>query len=548
MSSFTVTPTQPRGVAPPISALMTRFLVQALSSHPLATSVTRLSIHVFATASVPMRTTRFAVQALAGPGTLKTNVTRLSIYAIASTPAGALRMTRFLTQALATAPIGRPAVTRLSIYVIGGAPPKKILRPKRIPAPAPDYGNVNWRDRIIVTTSWRTDITWSQVTASEDRRSLASRPTHTILGTLTGMRQRLSSRYVQSMQRRSMDEYPFPFFSERTKLDLVAPASSSVLVCDTRYRRIWRGQRVLVFQEGVSPDDQPEEEIHYGEIELLFDDRIVLTKPLPFGFPKGADVVPCIDAHISLNEKASAVTDWHQESKFEVFESLGPWTLPSLDNKPGRVFAIYNGAPVFPCRVIHWGVDVSLGFKRKGGRVFAGRDVFTTLHGEVPKAIYDFTVVQLQRSKVFDIFRFFDTVRGRFRHFYMVAPQTHSFILVNWIALNKIEIVRIGSLETFRSLVVGKYIAFVLKAGAGGPSLHQVTQVTEIFGFFPTWKLTLVEDVAFNANDLEYITLAHKVRMTSDELMEEWITDEACSMQFSMEELDDEADKEIINL
>lgn len=550
-SHIVITKTSTRPVLnPPIGAVttrVTRFAIQVVVSTSPIRTVSRFAVQALALVPTPevTRVTRFAIQVVVLTSPIRT-VSRFTVQALAISPERT-RVTRFAIQVVTVGGLHRQ-VAKFAVQAIGTLSNRKTLVPRPFPLPAPDYVNVNWRDQIVVITSWRTDVVKSKISASEDRRSLAIRPTRSIAGTLTGMTQKASTRLHASMSRRAKDIYPFPLYSDRSYLTQSSPALSKVIFCDTSYRRFFAGGRIAIF-EIDSTDEQPLDDVAYYTISIVFSDRITLQESLFRGYNKFADVIPMIDANVSLDEVGSAVTDEHIELRFNVDEVLGPWTLPSLADVPGAKFDLFKGAFVFPQSVTQWGAEVNLGFRRQGSKEVSGRDIYVTVRGEVPEAYYSFTAVGLNRENVWKLLTFFDLVRGRAKHFYMTAPQAYYFEIDSWVSTRVVRIKRIGDFKNAKDVI--KHIAFILKPSAGSAvHLNKVLDMAEFVDSFGNffWDLLLEDVITFQTGDVDFATLAHQVRMISDSIVESWDTDGVCSVQFEMSELIDESNREILEL
>lgn len=530
-----------------VNLRVTRFAIQVVTGTTVLRQISRFAVQALAILPRTSRVTRFAIQVVSSNVASNRDVSRFSVQAIAANP-GQTRVTRFAIQVITPIQSSAREVSRFVVQGLGSLQNRKTLTPRGFPLPAPDYSNVNWRDQITVTTVWRTDVVKSKLTVAECRRSLATRPTRTISGTLTGMTQKKSSRLHSAMSRRAKDIAPFPLYSDRSYLTKSSPALSRVIHCDTTFKRFFAGGRIAIFElDGT--DEQPLDEVTYYTIQVVFPDRITLNEDLLKGYAEFADVVPMIDAHVSLEEIANAVTDENIESRFNVTEALGAWTLPSLADVPGPKFDTFKGAFVFPQSVIQWGGEVTLGFRRPGAREVRGRDIYTALRGEVPEAFYSFTAVGLNRENVWKLLTFFDLVRGRAKHFYMTAPQTNYFKIDSWVSTRVVRIKRIGDFKNAQDVI--KHIAFVLKTSAGSAvHLNRVQGMAEFQDSFGDWfwDLLLEDVITFSTPDVDFATLAHRVRMTSDAITEAWISDGVCAVQLEMEEKINEDSQEITDL
>jgi len=195
-------------------------------------------------------------------------------------------------------------ITKQTVNVLG-KPPQKPVVPIALPDPVANLLLHNWVNGFVLERTFDTDVQRSPSTLAEERTALLAKPGLIAEIHNTGKNQNISAQAMMNVLAHCSKELPFPLFCDQSKI--TATSSGVNVYCDTAYRRLFKGGRVVVFTLGVNGPSNAE----YKSISSVVDGQIILTTALSGTFNPATGVhvvIPLIDAHIELSGKVTALT------------------------------------------------------------------------------------------------------------------------------------------------------------------------------------------------------------------------------------------------
>lgn len=302
--------------------------------------------------------------------------------------------------------------TPIPIQTSGGLP----INPMTMPA--------DWGATINLRTRWQTDVTTPSQSNRTERWSLASRPARSMKVTLTGMEKDEANAMLQAAaMHTSYHGAPVPIYPDAVA---VASAVGLTVYGDFRWRRFFRGGRVVVFPTTPSVSKSSDEVFH-AIVESIAPDQIVLDAA-PRTITSDDTVVPCFDAEIMDEVSGTSETDslWACDMEWSEVEggcslpALWPALVPGNSEVLSPVCQIVDDLPVFPFEP-NWAEGVEIGVARQMDTNPLGRSQLKTPSGSTYHT-FSMVLMGYTRERTWSILRFFDAMRGRAGSCYLVHP------------------------------------------------------------------------------------------------------------------------------
>jgi len=316
-------------------------------------------------------------------------------------------------------------ITRLSLEAIGAQ--LGTVVPRTPTSSYTPFIRNNWVDTVTIDTTWMTVLASAEATGAEQRIQRRKRPVRTISARCTAMTQEDSvdmQMVIQEMQKKSSTA--FPLYCDRSELTKNYNNDDTELYCDTRQRRFYKGQKILLVKGDYSRFQATSSVKAAGAylfIEEVRSDSLVVA-PLSYHFPAGSHVFPVIDVHPDLKMKTELLTDRYSIVKMKALEIEGKSCLPSswagATPPPGN---LYEGHPIMEIRP-NYATKVEQSFLRKGSRFKSGKGSHTALHADAPQIAFKYTDSNFSREEAWDLLRFFDSRQGRTKPFWVMQPLT----------------------------------------------------------------------------------------------------------------------------
>lgn len=423
----------------------------------------------------------------------------------------------------------------------------------------------NWRDGIVMTTSYQTSITRGRKTAYEDRRVLQDRPLRVIEATFTSLYPELTrDLLIRMMKRSTRVSTPSPIWQDR--MVVVADVTSntngtvSISVDSTSYRRIFRGQRILVVaNESVRPRHRDRRSSLYFYVKSWTTNRIHCENgPGQAIFISANDrLYPCIDADLEIDAQTLQLltTGKGEGETWIASETQGASTLPgSITDRNQAPFIQFKGdpgnAPLWPFQQ-DWSSPPTIEVTRYGEFLRLGKSSFLEADGNDPVFTVQEELRFFERSRFWRFLQFFDYVRGRGGWFWYPMPVSFWTVDVSASGGNVLQVI----LESFHTdperlfTEFFKELAVLIPSGFGSEGLRRygvftVLNASRVSGTSFV-RLTVDRSVDAVLSLLQEVRFAVKMRLSSDSFTERWTTLTQCDVEVSLTSLEDVAPKPI---
>ena len=555
-----------------VNLRVTRQLGEALGSvAQTRLFVTRIGVEVLKDRDYTARVTRMVGEALGSVAASRLQVTRLALEVLGYNPESNIHnllFTRMVGEALGSTAPARLEFTRLALEVLGEKLPRlfltriaaealghftprlrlgrmgvealgnyqrlKNMEPNELPDVLPNLLSHNWTATAKMDSSFETDVTISTESSAEERRQLVDRPYRTMQVHFTALTKRDLNLLTMTIQRLSLQRMtPVPVYTDYTKT--TASASGMSIPCDTRFRRFFENQRVVIHDWSSRRPGN----VEYAQIDTLTDTEITLVDPLSGTFPKGSRVYPIMEAEISLGSDMALPSDETLEADMLVREVTGysamPRTVQNYEDPDG--FELYQDRPILDLQK-DWTDGLRGGYSRDGQQFKSGRAQIAFVSGDRPRFWFEarFTAT---RANFWPLLNFFDSRLGRLRAFWVLNPSSAFEPTV--LQTNLVRMKPAGDIADWQSFF--KQIAIIKKDGT--KYLRGVASIVEDSGL---WVVTFDEAIpSTDLADVRRITSAHLVRFQEDGLSEEWLSDGLVRTSLSMIEVLDEGAQELEN-
>lgn len=424
-------------------------------------------------------------------------------------------------------------IARVTVSALAASPP-----PISAAASAPAsqfYLFHNWDAPSVLETAFSTDVTASSASVSEERRALVDRPYKTQQCLLTNLTRSEATRALYLLLRAAQEPTLVPVYSSVTFM--TGAPSGAVVPCDTRYRRFAPGVRVLLYNP-VS------EVVEDAVISSMTHTTMTLTGSPSGTFAEGSRVYPLMDCEVIQNASKTLLTDGLSEVDVQFQELQGPTALPPLDLWYPSGRPAFSGIP-FLNSYPNWAKGVSIEVQQPGQVSEFGRGTIARIRGVRPKLLFRFYLTALSREEAWDHLRFFDACMGRLRTFWLQNPlvmfepvadveTTHADVLA--MAPDDFEV---AADEFTTHLMIEEFDGTLTLATVSGAT--DASGVTR-FAFSPSLAGTISQA------DIKSITSVHKCRFYTDNMVETWLTDEVCDLQFQVIEVLEETAASVTNL
>ncbi|HEV7299696.1 MAG TPA: hypothetical protein VGN72_10055 [Tepidisphaeraceae bacterium] len=333
----------------------------------------------------------------------------------------------------------------------------------------------------------------------------------------------------------------------RMRLVLLASGSSGVsaqidfselpvLACETADRRFFDGGLVVISED---MDGMRARRFEVAQIDFIGDGFLALKTPLTQFFGVGSRVMPLIECDVTIEGQLTPRTDNIVEATLTFRERVGKSQLPSLV-QPGLVpegFPSYQGYPILYSGAsglqphVDWSQPLSAGVVRELVSTPVGPDQATITYGAVPRRTHTRPYLSRDRARAFDLLRLFDSRAGALFPFFVVDPTT--IFTATAIGTGTVTVVAAGP---SRDWTYRRYLAVLTTTGdlyvreVASVARDGVVDVVTLLDVIPMMALAQVLRV----------TLAHLVLSQSDEITEQWTTDQHMVSSLAVVEADGE--------
>ncbi|MEM1208431.1 MAG: hypothetical protein AAGI54_04110 [Planctomycetota bacterium] len=401
----------------------------------------------------------------------------------------------------------------------------------------------DWSEPLRVVTRWRTARRAARSTA-EQRRRQRDKPRHELVVPLPAMGGNDAVEAAMVLSRAADARSLAPLWPDQTQLTAAASASATTLACDTTYRRLSAGARVLVIEPRRRVVAQTWE---VATIDALTDTSITLDAGLVSAYTAAARVVPLIEAEVGLSQDARLGSNRTGAWGWRALERVGPMTLDPVA-APGSLPAGFDThddgtlgeLPILDLPCCDWARGLEAGLARVGTLETLGQ-------GEVPEVLgpraalrFGFDVLALGRAKAWAIKSFFDSRAGSCYPFYACTPMTYDLDAVA--STSRLDVAAVGDVDDWGR----RPLLFVLETD-GTAHVRGVSSVTRVGGVDQVTLDAAISPLLSAAN-IRLVGWAVLGRFDTDELAETWVTDGQMSASLSVVELPVEKEVTIAGL
>ncbi len=392
----------------------------------------------------------------------------------------------------------------------------------------PDSLRADWKSGVYLRTGFSTDVTAAN-SLSEERRALMGKPRRILSFNVTSLYQADAMPLLAYCARRASAGSSIPLYCDVSFLASPASGSTLTLMSAPSTRRFCVGGRVLV----MLPRRRLTAAAHELHRVSAIDDgakTITLIGALASTFPAGSRVFPVIESRLQLVSEFTVLNDQMLTGQFDAQETPGRSALSVLQAgntvPAGMSFDDVDGLPIFDF-ALDWGA-VKQGVARDGGYAQNGRAEVGQFYGTRPRFTFNLPLILKGRAESMRLVRFFESRMGRAFPFWFI-DNLRLFI---------------PSAKTSTTLDVPKLTPanlwnFIDNIGillANGTRIVRTITSRTTIGSID--RLTLANALpSFNLADVKRMSAARLVRFSSDELVENWITDEHMRTSVGLTEL-----------
>ena len=377
----------------------------------------------------------------------------------------------------------------------------------------------NWAGRVEVTTSWRTDVVGSEG-AIEARMGMRNRPYRNLKFDLAGIHSNDVRQLRAMIARNASARCLTPIYCDQSRITTAAAAGAEAVACDTRYRRLYQGQRVLLVR--YNPRGSPVGFIKYFEVRgivSLTSSSVALDAPLLADYGTDSRVYPLIEGRPQLRGQLGVVTDNKVTLGAEVDESVGTMSLPAALPANGLVISMPLVAemnlPVLDLPM-SW-ESMGLGVTRAARVADSGITDVLEMKGPRPMTTSTLSFKQMTRERAWKLKEFFDSRRGRLFPFFLPAPTSDMQILAGsggatW------------RVPAVTPLVDWQYFPWL--AAYNRTNGHvAVSRITGVVRDGSVDVVTCDPAIPFPVADCRRLTAAMMCRFDTESMTEQWVTD-----------------------
>lgn len=374
--------------------------------------------------------------------------------------------------------------------------------------------SANWSGSLSVSRKYLTSV-FNASDSSEIRKVLRKTPLLSMSGDAVFMSQKASAQAWQFMRARALGQNVLPFYPDGQYM--TQTNTTYKLFADTAYRRYAAGGLVMAvrYTEDQSVD-------HYDVLRIVSveADGLVTESEVTNSYSSGDFICPAIACYPSFGADTQAnITGNKGTISFGADEVYGD-TAIGVEN-PSYTPTEILGHPVFDFDINERDdIDMSVGIQ--GDLSQQGRGFWFYGQGSLPYTTQTLDMLIDNRADFWDVIGFFNLVRGRGKSFWIrnyscfIEPvdEGSGFIVVadlsasDWSTLSRVWV----------------------EDSNGAVDIVEVTLIEEV-----SEGVKIYFDTPSVTPSLYYQALI--VRLDSDELVENWITDEVVEINFTVKEL-----------
>jgi hypothetical protein len=418
-------------------------------------------------------------------------------------------------------------------------------KPKPEPFGYPDFTffefNLhNWESNFIIENVWESDVTVAR-TEAEERWGLVDRPYRTVTIQFNGMGQEDTIKLWAAFQRLGTRPTFIPVYCDMFKLSADVTATATAIPGDFSLLRFHKGAKAVLVSWDVN---RKPADLEFVEIVSSDETQIEFTPALQHEHKAGSRLYPLMLLEPNLSSEFTFLSRDFSRFSVSFDEAKGNSALPgwqSIGSDPDC--ATYQHIPIFNHYIDKTESIPLITYTRGGEKKRLGRGTVYALKGIRGRFGASVTSIALTRSNSVNLLKFLDSRQGRVRKFWF--PNIYS--LWTPTAINASYVVINSDLSEADIRLYLPYIA--LKLSDGTLRIRKVSEIqltdTEEYTIYFDTDLDTVDVVLIN---ILTVMPCYLVRLDQDVYTENWLTNHAVSVSFSVKELQNEKDIPIYNV
>lgn len=373
----------------------------------------------------------------------------------------------------------------------------------------------NWEDGMSVNSKFLTSVSTSS-NRSEGRKVLRPLPVRTVDQTFHIVGKDSVGQAWAALRDATQREKAYPYLPDKSAMSQ-APDVRRVY-CPTDYRHFSDGRYALLYNT-----DMPD---RYNTVEVVrivevFSDGFSTESDILGSYIKGSFACPAfIGRALPSDTSVEIATDNKASIPLSIHETYGTYTLPS-DSSYTPV--IKNGLPLMEWELT-WTEPPSQVIGIAGGFSESGRGFYYSTEG-TPYITQSATAICRDKEESWDLENFFNYIKGRGRPFWAVSVL--DFLEVTGSVSNTEFTISNPNPES-----VWQYLNYVKATDSNGDF-----EMLEVINYATVGDTTTITLESNSLVDIAKAVQAHKVRLESDEITEEYLTDSVSLCSFTVQEL-----------
>lgn len=370
--------------------------------------------------------------------------------------------------------------------------------------------DANWRESPSMSSEFETQIDLNK-DGTEQRRGLRGKPRRTLRHAGLTLSNVDAGKLLLQMREQSDTLVYHPIVQDESPLTSQASAGAGSLACETSDRRFFAGHDILLVAWNKT---KTKAKIERHTITSVSAGLLDIDGVLGQTFSKGSSVYPCIVAQPNLQQTGEVVNDSVFQFNLSLAEETSASTLPPLvapgTNPAGA--STYKGLPILD--IPHHWQTTSEGVTRQGRTSEIGLGTIFSIYGDAADYTGQLSFRQTDRTKAFDVLRFFDSRGGSaFPFWYPMRARALIATAKTSITLTVTDNVPLTQLTGDNKLLAlwlkdGSVLIRFVVGGSSGVGTHVIT---------------LNETVSATLAEIEKISFACVARFATDAINEQWL-------------------------
>lgn len=418
---------------------------------------------------------------------------------------------------LIIAKVGSPSIDTYLYLTFDGDPITYLMPLKGLRVEQMYMSNgPNWAEGVSVSRRFLTSV-FSSYNGAETRKILRNRPVRSLEVTIPYFTKYEAGKAWASLRKYTSSLTAHPWYPDQSNMTQ-APDAFRVY-CDVDYRRFQEGAYAFLVKDNSNVDNPSFELV---KIDTLLSDGFSTDDEVTGSYVAGDRVYPaliCLAASGGIEQ--SMMTDFKAEVSLLLEEVYQTETL-AVENETFSP-TIKNSLPVLELPTT-FTEQPTVDIDHLGDDEDSGRGFIQHRYG-VPFVRQSATAINTTREECWECMGFFNYLRGRGKSFWM--RSTLDTLIVAGYSGNTIF-----DLDTTNDLADFEYLKYVWVQDSAG-----AYDILEVLGYATVGDYVRVTIDTNSLADISRVWQAHAVRLDSDEITEDYLTDAKMLCSFSVMEL-----------